>query len=41
MEGAMSSVDTFEYKPELDRSNGKAGPAVHHHRFEIQIQTIR
>ena len=26
MEGAMSSVDTFEYKPELDRSNGKSGP---------------
>ena len=26
MEGAMSSVDTFEYKPELERSNGKAGP---------------
>src|SRR5258708_1674276 len=26
MEGAMSSVDTFEYKPELDKSNGKSGP---------------
>ncbi|MFT4113481.1 DUF1501 domain-containing protein [Silvibacterium sp.] len=26
MEGAMSSVDTFEYKPELWRSNGKPGP---------------
>ena len=26
MEGAMSSVDTFEFKPELERSNGKAGP---------------
>ena len=26
MEGAVSSVDTFEYKPELEKSNGKAGP---------------
>jgi hypothetical protein len=25
-EGAMSSVDTFEYKPELQRQNGKSGP---------------
>ena len=26
MEGAMSSVDTFEYKPQLERLNGKPGP---------------
>lgn len=26
MEGAMSSVDTFEYKPQLEKLNGKAGP---------------
>jgi len=26
MEGAMSSVDTFEYKPELIRQDGKPGP---------------
>jgi hypothetical protein len=26
MEGAMSSVDTFEYKPELEKRNGKSGP---------------
>jgi len=26
MEGAISSVDTFEYKPELEARNGKAGP---------------
>jgi hypothetical protein len=26
MEGAMSSVDTFEYKPEMERLNGKSGP---------------
>jgi hypothetical protein len=26
MEGAMSSVDTFEYKPELGKRNGKSGP---------------
>jgi len=26
MEGAMSSVDTFEYKPELERRSGKSGP---------------
>lgn len=26
MEGAMSSVDTFEYKPELQRLDGKPGP---------------
>jgi len=26
MEGAMSGVDTFEYKPELTRKNGKSGP---------------
>jgi hypothetical protein len=26
MEGAMSSVDTFEYKPELEKRNGKGGP---------------
>jgi hypothetical protein len=26
MEGAISSVDTFEYKPELERKNGKSGP---------------
>jgi len=25
-EGAMSSVDTFEYKPELEKRNGKPGP---------------
>jgi len=25
-EGAMSSVDTFEYKPELEKRNGKSGP---------------
>jgi len=25
-EGAMSSVDLFEYKPELERQNGKPGP---------------
>jgi len=26
MEGAISSVDTFEYKPELERRHGKSGP---------------
>jgi Protein of unknown function (DUF1501) len=26
MEGAMSSVDTFEYKPQLERLNGRSGP---------------
>jgi len=26
MEGAMSNVDTFEYKPELEKANGKSGP---------------
>jgi hypothetical protein len=26
MEGAMSSVDTFEYKPELTKNDGKFGP---------------
>jgi hypothetical protein len=26
MEGAMSSVDAFEYKPELQNSDGKSGP---------------
>jgi len=26
MEGAMSSVDTFEYKPELQANGGKGGP---------------
>ncbi len=26
MEGAISSVDTFEYKAELERKNGKSGP---------------
>ncbi len=26
MEGAMSSLDTFEYKPEMDRNDGKSGP---------------
>ena len=26
MEGAMSSVDTFEYKPQLANKNGKSGP---------------
>jgi hypothetical protein len=26
MEGAISSVDTFEYKPELEKKNGKSGP---------------
>jgi len=26
MEGAMSGVDTFEYKPELQANGGKAGP---------------
>ncbi|GGH00356.1 DUF1501 domain-containing protein [Silvibacterium dinghuense] len=26
MEGAMSTVDTFEYKPELQRRDGKPGP---------------
>jgi len=26
MEGAMSGMDTFEYKPELQRSNGKSAP---------------
>jgi hypothetical protein len=26
MEGAISSVDTFEYKPELERRSGKSGP---------------
>src|SRR5580658_6165110 len=26
MEGAMSSVDTFEYKPELQSNDGKSGP---------------
>jgi len=25
-EGAMSSVDTFEYKPELEKRDGKSGP---------------
>src|SRR5437016_6186097 len=26
MEGAMSGVDTFEYKPELQANDGKGGP---------------
>ena len=26
MEGAVSSVDTFEYKPELEKRKGKSGP---------------
>jgi hypothetical protein len=26
MEGAISGVDTFEYKPELQKSDGKSGP---------------
>ena len=26
MEGAISSVDTFEYKPELEKRRGKSGP---------------
>jgi hypothetical protein len=26
MEGAMSGVDTFDYKPELQRNDGKSGP---------------
>jgi hypothetical protein len=26
MEGAISSLDTFDYKPELERSAGKSGP---------------
>ena len=26
MEGAMSGLDTFEYKPELQKSGGKSGP---------------
>lgn len=26
MEGAMSGVDTFEYKPELQGNDGKGGP---------------
>lgn len=26
MEGAMSSLDTFEYKPELEKRKGKSGP---------------
>jgi uncharacterized protein DUF1501 len=26
MEGAMSGVDTFEYKPELQKNDGKGGP---------------
>jgi uncharacterized protein DUF1501 len=26
MEGAISSVDTFEYKPELEKRKGKSGP---------------
>jgi hypothetical protein len=26
MEGAMSGVDTFDYKPELQRNGGKSGP---------------
>jgi hypothetical protein len=26
MEGAVSSVDTFEYKPELQKNGGKSGP---------------
>jgi Protein of unknown function (DUF1501) len=26
MEGAISSVDTFEYKPELEKRGGKSGP---------------
>ncbi|MDE1163041.1 MAG: DUF1501 domain-containing protein [Acidobacteriaceae bacterium] len=26
MEGAMSSVDTFEYKPQLEKLSGKSGP---------------
>jgi hypothetical protein len=26
MEGAMSNVDTFEHKPELDKRNGRRGP---------------
>ena len=26
MEGAISSLDTFEYKPEIERSAGKSGP---------------
>ena len=26
MEGAMSGVDTFEYKPELQQNDGKGGP---------------
>ena len=26
MEGAMSSLDTFEYKPEVEKNHGKSGP---------------
>lgn len=26
MEGAMSSLDTFEYKPEIEKNHGKPGP---------------
>jgi hypothetical protein len=26
MEGAMSGVDTFDYKPELQKNGGKGGP---------------
>ncbi|MGA2889194.1 MAG: DUF1501 domain-containing protein [Terracidiphilus sp.] len=26
MEGAMSSLDTFEYKPEMIKQDGKSGP---------------
>lgn len=39
MEGAMSSVDTFEYKPELDRRQGKSGPGggtITASRFKFQ-----
>ena len=28
MEGAMSSLDTFEYKPNLQNNGGKSGPAA-------------
>jgi len=42
MEGAMSGMDTFEYKPELQRSNGKSAPGgglLNASRF--QFKTVR
>lgn len=39
MEGAMSSVDTFEYKSQLEKMNGKSGPGggtITASRFKFQ-----